>query len=230
MQKTDDPFLRFFRRAPKQARSRALVGAVISAFEEQLANNESLGPLRLEQLIERAGVGIGSFYEYFSNKDSLVGVLIGQVTERNFQALLAPLDHEFASVEAFANEFALHVARTFLEKPYTTRMAMDGIGRFGLLRTIVLERDRFVGHLTPRVQPFFPSVPAEELHADGGRLRPRPTRIDADAREVPGGRAGGQGTRGLGPRLSFEAAQQRLAAQGLRTASSTASAAPLFGK
>lgn len=166
MQKTDDPFLRFFRRAPKQARSRALVGAVISAFEEQLANNESLGPLRLEQLIERAGVGIGSFYEYFSNKDSLVGVLIGQVTERNFQALLAPLDHEFASVEAFANEFALHVARTFLEKPYTTRMAMDGIGRFGLLRTIVLERDRFVGHLTPRVQPFFPTVPAEELHAD----------------------------------------------------------------
>jgi AcrR family transcriptional regulator len=164
MQKTDDPFLRFFRRAPKQARSRALVGAVISAFEEQLANNESLGPLRLEQLIERAGVGIGSFYEYFSNKDSLVGVLIGQVTERNFQALLAPLDHEFASVEAFANEFALHVARTFLEKPYTTRMAIDGIGRFGLLRTIVLERDRFVGHLTPRVQPFFPTVPAEELH------------------------------------------------------------------
>ena len=143
-----------------------MVGAVISAFEEQLANNESLGPLRLEQLIERAGVGIGSFYEYFSNKDSLVGVLIGQVTERNFQALLAPLDHEFASVEAFANEFALHVARTFLEKPYTTRMAMDGIGRFGLLRTIVLERDRFVGHLTPRVQPFFPSVPAEELHAE----------------------------------------------------------------
>jgi AcrR family transcriptional regulator len=166
MQKTDDPFLRFFRRAPKQARSRALVGAVISAFEEQLANNESLGPLRLEQLIERAGVGIGSFYEYFSNKDSLVGVLIGQVTERNFQALLAPLDHEFASVEAFANEFALHVARTFLEKPYTTRMAIDGIGRFGLLRTIVLERDRFVGHLTPRVQPFFPTVPAEELHTD----------------------------------------------------------------
>ena len=166
MQKTDDPFLRFFRRAPKQARSRALVGAVISAFEEQLANNESLGPLRLEQLIERAGVGIGSFYEYFSNKDSLVGVLIGQVTERNFQALLAPLDHEFASVEAFANEFALHVARTFLEKPYTTRMAIDGIGRFGLLRTIVLERDRFVGHLTPRVQPFFPTVPAEELHAE----------------------------------------------------------------
>lgn len=159
-----DPFSRFFRRPPKQARSRALVDAVLGAYEEQLAASES-HPLRLESLIERAGVGIGSFYEYFSNKESLLGVLVGQVTERNFRTLLAALDRDFASLDEFADAFAASVTHAFLERPHTTRIVMEGIARFGLFRFIVEERDRFVVELARVVhRRYLPHAPPEELH------------------------------------------------------------------
>ena len=161
----DDPFTRFFRRPPKQARSRALVEAVLGAFEEQLAASESLAPLRLETLIERAGVGIGSFYEYFSNKDSLLGVLVGQVTERNFQTLMEALDQDFATLEEFTDAFAASVARAFLERPHTTRIVMEGIARFGLFRFIVEERDRFTVELARVVhRRYLPHAAPEALH------------------------------------------------------------------
>lgn len=161
----NDPFSRFFRRPPKQARSRALVEAVLGAFEEQLAAGESLGPLRLETLIDRAGIGIGSFYEYFSNKESLLGVLVGQVTERNFQTLLGALDRDFASLDEFAEAFASSVVRAFLERPHTTRIVMEGIARFGLFRFIVEERDRFVVELARVVhRRYLPQASPDELH------------------------------------------------------------------
>lgn len=163
-----DPFARFFRRPPKQARSRALVDAVLGAFEEQVAASESLAPLRLEALIERAGVGIGSFYEYFSNKESLLGVLVGQVTERNFRALLAALDRDFETMDAFAEAFARSVAVAFLERPHTTRIVMEGIARFGLHRFIVEERDRFVVELSRVVHRRY--LPEEEPEAVHGSM------------------------------------------------------------
>lgn len=49
----------------------ALVDALIGALEAQLARSEQADGWSLESLVEQAGVGVASFYEYFSNKDSL---------------------------------------------------------------------------------------------------------------------------------------------------------------
>jgi AcrR family transcriptional regulator len=139
------------------------VEAVITAFEEQLVGSEDESGWRLERLAERAGIGIGSFYEYFSNKDSLLGALVGNVTERNFKNLLAVVDKQYASLDVFAHEFCHATTRAYLARPQTTRVVIAGIGRFGLFRFVIQERDRFVVSLASRVHQHMPHVPLAEV-------------------------------------------------------------------
>ncbi|MBZ0115833.1 MAG: TetR/AcrR family transcriptional regulator [Sandaracinaceae bacterium] len=78
MTEADDRF--FARKTPRQARSRALVDAVIAAASRILPER---GPedLTTHHIAERAGVSIGSLYQYFPTKESIVGALIDRKLE-----------------------------------------------------------------------------------------------------------------------------------------------------
>lgn len=58
-------------RKPRQQRAKATVEAIIRAAFEDVAEY-GLPGATAQRIAERAGVGIGSFYEYFSNKDAVV--------------------------------------------------------------------------------------------------------------------------------------------------------------
>jgi AcrR family transcriptional regulator len=60
------------------------VSSAVQALDEQLRGGEGLSSVRIESIVRRAGIGIGSFCEYFSGKDALLGALIGRVTRENF--------------------------------------------------------------------------------------------------------------------------------------------------
>lgn len=62
------------RRVPRQARSRALVEAILEATARVLAEHGYAGT-NTNLVAERAGVSVGSVYQYFPNKDSLVTAL-----------------------------------------------------------------------------------------------------------------------------------------------------------
>ena len=63
------------RKQPVQQRSKALVAALLDATARLLV---TIGytPITTNKVAEKAGVGIGSLYEYFPNKESLVAALI----------------------------------------------------------------------------------------------------------------------------------------------------------
>jgi AcrR family transcriptional regulator len=63
------------RRAPRQARSEATVNAIVDAATRVLAKRGYLGTTT-NHIAERAGVSIGSFYEYFRNKDAVVRAVL----------------------------------------------------------------------------------------------------------------------------------------------------------
>jgi AcrR family transcriptional regulator len=63
------------RRKPAQSRSRATAQAIRDAFV-QLLVEKGYEKVSIRQVIALAGVGIGSFYEYFSSKDELAAVCI----------------------------------------------------------------------------------------------------------------------------------------------------------
>lgn len=63
------------RRKPAQSRARATAHAIREAFV-QLLVEKGYDNVSIRQVIALAGVGIGSFYEYFSSKEALAAVCI----------------------------------------------------------------------------------------------------------------------------------------------------------
>jgi AcrR family transcriptional regulator len=63
------------RKLPRQARSKATVDAVITAAAQVLIERGYEGTTTAH-VAERAGVSVGSLYQYFPNKEALIAVLI----------------------------------------------------------------------------------------------------------------------------------------------------------
>jgi AcrR family transcriptional regulator len=63
------------RKAPLQSRSQATVAAILEAAARVLAR-QSLPGFNTNRVAEVAGVSIGTLYQYFPNKEALIGALI----------------------------------------------------------------------------------------------------------------------------------------------------------
>ena len=63
------------RKAPIQSRSQATVQAILEAAARVLAR-QSLPGFNTNRVAEVAGVSIGTLYQYFPNKEALIGALI----------------------------------------------------------------------------------------------------------------------------------------------------------
>ena len=63
------------RKRPRQARSRATVDAILEATAQVLVA-EGYDKTSTNRVAERAGVSVGSVYQYFPNKEALVGELV----------------------------------------------------------------------------------------------------------------------------------------------------------
>jgi len=62
------------RKQPRQARAQATVDAILHATA-QLLRSEGSARLTTNRIAERAGVSIGSLYQYFPNKEAVLGAL-----------------------------------------------------------------------------------------------------------------------------------------------------------
>lgn len=76
------------RKRPRQARSRVTVDAIVTATT-QLLVSRGLDELTTAAVAERAGVSVGTLYQYFPNKQSLVAAVIEAELERDRQRLFA---------------------------------------------------------------------------------------------------------------------------------------------
>lgn len=82
----------YLRKAPRQSRSRSVVEAVLGAASERLSRSGDEADITIQDVAERAGVGIGSLYDYFRDRPSLLAAVSAKLMEDNlvgFQAVLA---------------------------------------------------------------------------------------------------------------------------------------------
>jgi AcrR family transcriptional regulator len=157
---------RFLKRPPVQARSRALVDSVLEAFDQLLRGTDHEREVTVESLLHRAGVGIGSFYEYFTGRDSLIGLLVERANRENFDQLLAAMERDrHETLGEAIDAMARHVAHTYLGHRTRTRVIVAGAGRLGLLPIVTTERDRFARLLAARLQRYLPDEPAARCEA-----------------------------------------------------------------
>jgi AcrR family transcriptional regulator len=84
------------RRHPRQARSQATIDAIIEAAA-QLISRHGLDGFNTNAVAERAGVSIGSLYQYFPNKDAIMAALIRRTQEERGRALSGALSQEYGN-------------------------------------------------------------------------------------------------------------------------------------
>lgn len=78
------------RKLPKQARSKVTVDAMLTATA-QVLTLEGYDRTTTARIAERAGVSVGSLYQYFPNKDALIAALIAHhadLQSRSFAAIV----------------------------------------------------------------------------------------------------------------------------------------------
>lgn len=99
----DTPSSLHLLRIPRQERARATVDALLEATALLLVE-QGWDTLTTNRVAERAGVSIGTLYQYFANKDALVGLLF----ERFIEEQLGMLREELATL--LAEDFMLEDA------------------------------------------------------------------------------------------------------------------------
>jgi AcrR family transcriptional regulator len=83
------------RRRPVQRRSRQTVEAIVEAAARVLARH-GYAAATTNRIAERAGVSIGSLYEYFPDKDAILAALLERHTGQGSAEVLAELEAEIA--------------------------------------------------------------------------------------------------------------------------------------
>jgi AcrR family transcriptional regulator len=80
---------------PKQERSRALFNSILEATTQLLNKTTDRNPdakLTTSGIAERAGVSIGSLYQYFKSADSIVGEVLKDRMERDVREIWAAFE------------------------------------------------------------------------------------------------------------------------------------------
>ena len=78
------------RRIPRQARSRASVDALLEATA-QLLREGGYARLTTNRIAERAGVSIGTLYQFYPGKEALVAALVERTARQHFETIVEGL-------------------------------------------------------------------------------------------------------------------------------------------
>lgn len=74
------------RRKPRQSRARMTQEALMESFV-RLLHERTAHEITIREITELAGVGLGTFYEYFSKKEDLIALLIHQQVKTNAETV-----------------------------------------------------------------------------------------------------------------------------------------------
>lgn len=153
----------YLRKKPQQSRSRQVVDSILQAADEFLARSDNPDSLSLQGIARRAGVGIGSLYDYFANREGLLGAFLTRLSQTNFELL----ERQIASTQGLSFDEALpHLVdaalKMYLERPQRTRSAILAVGRLGLAAPVVRERDRLAHVIAARLRADHPELQEEK--------------------------------------------------------------------
>lgn len=102
------------RKKPVQSRAKVTASAILEAAEKIIIN-EGYDRATTNYIAERAGVSIGSLYQYFPNKDAIVSAIIEQTVSKLAVGVRAVLresiDLPLAEVSRRTIEYLLHTFR-----------------------------------------------------------------------------------------------------------------------
>lgn len=122
------------RKRPLQDRSRTTVEAILDATAQVLVQ-DGYDRASTNRVAERAGVSIGSLYQYFPNKEALVGELVDRFSRRITEMILTRLG-ELADQppEVVGRELVTAMVTFKREDPRLAQVLREQIPRVGRMQ------------------------------------------------------------------------------------------------
>jgi AcrR family transcriptional regulator len=115
------------RKRPVQQRSRETVEAILEAARQVFAAHGYAGGTT-NRIAQRAGVSIGSFYQYFPNKDAIVVALMERhMTETTamYEQLMTKADGADLEVEEIVRHFVMSMLTIYQKEPSYYRVIFE---------------------------------------------------------------------------------------------------------
>ena len=115
------------RKRPSQARSKATVEAILVAAA-QVFRRQGYAGATTDRIAERAGVSVGSLYQYFPNKDAILVALTERHIDEGFalvRKLLAEALVDLASLESLLRRFVVAMIALHEHEPELHRVLFE---------------------------------------------------------------------------------------------------------
>jgi AcrR family transcriptional regulator len=128
-----------------------VVGAVLTAASERLAAAARSGDedqVTIQDVADRAGVGLGSIYDYFRDRRSVLGAVVAKMTEDNLRAFEAMLaSTEELSLEEGIGRMVDFLFSTYLAHVRTSRALLKIAHSTGLMAALAESQTLFAESL-----------------------------------------------------------------------------------
>ncbi|XAH23361.1 TetR/AcrR family transcriptional regulator [Xylophilus sp. GW821-FHT01B05] len=146
------------RRRPQQSRARHTAGALQDAFVRLLVERD-YDAVTIREIVDLAGTGLGSFYEYFANKEDLAKVCVHLRSKTLLRALQSlGQDSDRASLESMVCLVIERLADIHRESPshwgahYLLERRLSGIAAYSkMYERFVREWARLIGAASDRL-------------------------------------------------------------------------------
>jgi AcrR family transcriptional regulator len=135
------------RKRPQQDRSRITVEAILEATA-RILTEKGYSKTNTNQIAELAGVSIGSLYQYFPNKESLMAALIQQHCDEMVELVESKLNHLFDTpLEAAIPQLVKAIIAAHAINPKLHQVLNEEIPRSGRLEQTEKMDDRITNML-----------------------------------------------------------------------------------
>lgn len=130
------------RKQPSQSRARATVAAILEAAAHIL-EEQGYAAFNTNAVAARAGASVGSLYQYFPNKDALLGALVHENANARFAAI-----QEAAMTRAAPDDVLRAIIRAAVEnqlkRPQLGRILDEAEARLPLEEDLAADRGRLL--------------------------------------------------------------------------------------
>jgi AcrR family transcriptional regulator len=130
-------YAKHFKTPPKQARSRSVVDAIVTAALERFGKVD----FALTDIAARAGVGVSSIYDYFASRDDLYAGVLAKATENHLAAFeqLLEANSRASLSQLFVNLFDKGID-IYVKDPRMPRAAMRIAHSLELMPMLIASR------------------------------------------------------------------------------------------
>jgi AcrR family transcriptional regulator len=123
--KTKRPNVNDDRRSPKQARAMETVEIIFEATT-RILQREGLGALNTNFIAERAGISIGTLYQYFPNKEAILLAMARRELERSGKAVLKAISDASAGLGRDLTRHAIRaIIATYAQQRKVRQILLD---------------------------------------------------------------------------------------------------------